>query len=640
MFYYENEMEVSRISLSVALSFSTLPPAHTHQFQETMIREAASVVKACLLRLAEILGERSGAHASVFHQVLRCLRRALSLLEGFPTPFSPGSQQNHEESERVLQGLRRRSQRVEDESDAPSRAVADTLTDPPGQGTSSGRVRESPAGPEPRLGRKRRLDGEREEDVGGGRHQQQEELGQDEDTSPEQSVALGQDDETSPEQSVALGQNDDTSPGQSGDCARSTGSGWIRQYTASSGTWGETAVTWVRGACRYEEEVSSRRRGELFNTAKDRCQLYARRMLENLLDRQPAPPIPRIKVLLGAATRHLIQPGDMDPDHPEFTKQAVEYIHTLLLESHRVQSHALREIGHFMEELASRLQLSLMELRILLCNRAATEKADYYARNRDTCAANGCSFCADASEFDRRSPSVAVLARPFPCRLTQEACRLEDYKFENFTRTFLEYCGRLAHLPDHCSLLGSTEPYSQVRDLVGQYQEMQSKVEESGMATILTGRGPVFPLGPGEQPVEAVQYVDGDGGYIVAELFPGFLDHLHTQAACPSTVPLRQHGYTLVPFREQHHDAIELGHEYQVVAESQSGSVYHTHGAGYLLLGYDALIAARGNLSRARGLWVVPSGRLDRFEIAILYNQLSVQYVHDCMCVSVYITQV
>ena len=35
-------------------------------------------------------------------------------------------------------------------------------------------------------------------------------------------------------------------------------------------------------------------------------------------------------------------------------------------------------------------------------------------------------------------------------------------------------------------MLGSTEQYSQVRDLVGQYQDMKSKVEENGMATILT----------------------------------------------------------------------------------------------------------------------------------------------------------
>ena len=62
-----------------------------------------------------------------------------------------------------------------DESNTLSRAMADN---PVGQGTSSDEpavVRESPAGPESRLGRKQRLDGDREEDViGGGRHLQQE----------------------------------------------------------------------------------------------------------------------------------------------------------------------------------------------------------------------------------------------------------------------------------------------------------------------------------------------------------------------------------------------------------------------------------------------------------------------------------
>ena len=64
----------------------------------------------------------------------------------------------------------------------------------------------------------------------------------------------------------------------------------------------------------------------------------------------------------------------------------------------------------------------------------------------------------------------------------------------------------------------------------------------------------MFPLGPEKQPVEAVKYIDGDGGYIVAELFPGFFmpkEHVHP-------VTLKQHEYTLVPFREQHHDVHTL----------------------------------------------------------------------------------
>ena len=45
----------SHLSPSAALSFLTPPHAHIHQFQETLIHEAASVVKACLSWLAEIL---------------------------------------------------------------------------------------------------------------------------------------------------------------------------------------------------------------------------------------------------------------------------------------------------------------------------------------------------------------------------------------------------------------------------------------------------------------------------------------------------------------------------------------------------------------------------------------------------------
>ena len=85
----------------------------------------------------------------------------------------------------------------------------------------------------------------------------------------------------------------------------------------------------------------------------------------------------------------------------------------------------------------------------------------------------------------------------------------------------------------------------------------------------------------------------------MTQFFPGLLRHLREQGVCPSTVRLDWHEYDMLPFREQHHDAIELGHEYLVVAEEADGSPRETHGPGYLPLGYDALVTARGNLSRA-----------------------------------------
>ena len=41
---------------------------------------------------------------------------------------------------------------------------------------------------------------------------------------------------------------------------------------------------------------------------------------------------------------------------------------------------------------------------------------------------------------------------------------------------------------------------------------------------------------PGASPVEAIQYVDGDGGHIVTQFFPGLLRHLREQGVCPSII--------------------------------------------------------------------------------------------------------
>ena len=64
-----------------------------------------------------------------------------------------------------------------------------------------------------------------------------------------------------------------------------------------------------------------------------------------------------------------------------------------------------------------------------------------------------------------------------------------------------------------------------------------------------------------------------------------------------------------------------------MVAEEADGSRRETHGPGFLLLGYDALVATRGNLSRATHVWVVPSDSLDRYVVCVC--------VSVCQCVPV-----
>ena len=186
-----------------------------------------------------------------------------------------------------------------------------------------------------------------------------------------------------------------------------------------------------------------------------------------------------------------------------------------------------------LEELGRLPAVSVTDLRRCICNQAAEEKNRLYCRIRDLCATNGCSHFQAASRCDQSSSSVA---RQLTCRTTQEMCRLDDYRYENFTRAG---CGWLAKLPEQSLLLHAREPQGQLCDLVAQNDDAQKEVVARGLPTIATGQGPVFPLAPGASPVEAIQYVDGDGGHIVTQFFlPGLLRHLREQ---PSTVCLDWH---------------------------------------------------------------------------------------------------
>ena len=381
--------------------------------------------------------------------------------------------------------------------------------------------------------------------------------------------------------------------------ARSTPTGYC-----SLGEQVDTEISWTASGCKYGDEVSRKRRGQLIRCSQDKCLLYTYRVSEILLD--GASPNLRIRTLIEKVIHSHSQLTPMDPCSTEFIREACRYIRILLLESNRVETHAQRQIGCFIKEVAKHPSLGVSELRKRICNHAAEEKKETYFLIRDNCSRRGCSQCSEARQFHNQGS----IQRHPACTLTQELCRLNDYKYENFTRVFLEGCGRLARLPDHSPLLCASDPQGQLRELVTHCEAVKSEVVARGLPTLVAGTSPVFPLATGENPVEAVQYIDGDGGFIVSQFFPGLLCYLNEQGTCPPSMHLEQHGYDLLPFREEHHDAIELGHEYRVETDDGDGNYQRV---GYLPLGYEALVAARGNLSRAQQLWVVPNC-LDRFE--------------------------
>lgn len=424
------------------------------------------------------------------------------------------------------------------------------------------------------------------EERGGGEDEDQEE-DEEEETEMEVDVEPDTDEESAP--------SSDSNLQLSG-----SRSGTARTYVHQHGS---RRVQWRQGACPYDGAAADVRRRELLtsthSTEANKCELFAKRVVEIMADNPSGPPLTRINELLDQVTSTL-QPVT-DCLHADFAERAFQYVRALLLESHRVDFYAQRRIGQFFN---STVNLSSTPTSAVLevANQASTVKMAYFRRIRNECARRGCVACRDTS-----SSSGTASQTTEPCATTQALCRLKDHEFENFTSTFLNACIPLAQLPAESPLLLSADPRGQLRDLLRCRGALQQAILDKGLPSMVTGGKRVFALRQGENPVVAVQYVDGDGGHIISNKFPGLHDYLTRQGLCPQpVVTLDFHGYTLLPFREQHHDAIELGHEYQV--KSNKSSTLPTHSTGYIPLGYDALVAARGNLSRAQNLWIVPSG--------------------------------
>ena len=279
----------------------------------------------------------------------------------------------------------------------------------------------------------------------------------------------------------------------------------------------------------------------------------------------------------------------------------------LLSEARRVSNYAQYCVGRLLVDI-HRLHpaKSVSAVQIAICNQATKEKAAYYRRLVEECSQLGCTECSTAKDSDGRTSTQ----RTSPCELTQRTCRLKDASFENFTTTFLDQCRELATLPARSPLVCSSDSQSQARDLAGKARRLEGDILAQKLPRLTTGVVPVFALADGRSAVEAVQYVDGDGGFLVCELFPGLTDYLRECSIAIPTQELESHNYTLLPFREAYHDAMELGHVYSIecdVLDSSTLTGIYAMPCERKKWGHDALVAARRHLAQAVRLWIVPN---------------------------------
>ena len=283
-----------------------------------------------------------------------------------------------------------------------------------------------------------------------------------------------------------------------------------------------------------------------------------------------------------------------DRTHPINLETAYSGIQALLRLPNIVANVASWEIGSILHRLQTDTEaVQRFETEISLCNYAESMKVHQYKRIMDDCAKTGCSACSSALQAETST---------FPCERTQKFIKLAGKEFTNFTPTYLEQVHLFHETCSESSILTTcAEPPSDVRKIVPKAASMEEDFMDSGLPSFSSGTKDTFSV-CADATIEAIQYVDGDGGTLVAELIPGLL-----QYATAKGIPMQHvssHNYTLIPFREKYHDAIELGHTYNITCEQPCGeSVKHTKEYGYI-----ALIKARQNANLAKKTLIVPSG--------------------------------
>ncbi len=104
--------------------------------------------------------------------------------------------------------------------------------------------------------------------------------------------------------------------------------------------------------------------------------------------------------------------------------------------------------------------------------------------------------------------------------------------------------------------------------------------------------------------LEAITYVDGDGGYITTDFVPGLYDYVQQldHSIQLQNIQVGGRSHTLVEFREAFHDAVELSHEYKFTDEDTPPT------ALLLPAGLKALASARRSVGLSKKTTIVVRG--------------------------------
>ena len=224
-------------------------------------------------------------------------------------------------------------------------------------------------------------------------------------------------------------------------------------------------------------------------------------------------------------------------------------------------------------------------------------------RYRATLASCGCEACTATLRWLEGGARGSTI---IPCKKTEVATKFAKDYLVNATPTFFRQCIQL-----HASMPGSHPVLTSAIETptISPTHARLLIAELRRAAEILQLQHTPIPLPMGHLHlwtafqvegchVEAVDWVDGDGGYLVACHLPGMLQWVCRRA--PNIAWNDGMRGDLIPFRCHGHDAVELDHVYHRPGRQQPS-----------LLGYRALCAARHAVTEAAHIVIYTQGEVD-----------------------------
>ena len=279
----------------------------------------------------------------------------------------------------------------------------------------------------------------------------------------------------------------------------------------------------------------------------------------------------------------------------------LQHVRRLLQMVSRLTIMAHYHIGGFLGQVISRSNAATAQERhgvlVTIANAACTDNSRRYRAILTSC---GCTQCTVALRAIQRGAGGGT-----PCKTSEVRARFGRDHIANLTPTFFRQCIQMhATMPARHPLLTApleveTLSPTHARLLVVELQRAVCSLQRHGLSLPLSlgqlGLWHQFPVAT--HFVEAVDLVDGDGGYLVLDHIPGL--GAFVQEKAPAIIWLEGMRGPLVAFRCHGHDALELEHVYH----SSDGAAHH--------LGYEALCAARRVVAEAAAITVHTSGKVD-----------------------------